>query len=533
MGYVTLWAIDVVAERVMPSNIPASPSPAPLTPIAVSLFEAARVLPLERDRWLAAGFEPSTALNFLSAGATLEAAVEWRADSLSANDFARYRNLTGTGLRAAQVTAAAWRNAITVGSLDQLESTLEMLHSESGGRRALCIDGVEGEEALDLLNRLDAMRTLDPRTPIQLNNWDLVAVRGPQGERWWLPNGTESNALSDHGGGMQSFGTAYFTRFPLDRFPRALGRHQSSSSALEAMHSLRPMAQIALSWGRRTLGPTGIVWDITEIEQAGAPAFLLSNDEYERARLTDEHHHSPHLAPTSFVSLDHALATAGRASFVVDGLLLASITDASRTTRAGIDSALRSLVPVDSFEFELRGSARPAFMLDGQDYLAIPVADEALPVLLAVARHDDGIVDAVTVFDRHLATFSETDAQSGASSWYALGVTDGLVIELIIRSGEAPRAAGRRERASDSPADLVAAWVRQLTSITDAPDGVRNLAALALAADGTASGTTLPSASDDWPFDFPGRRSPLRGWFDIDLDEGDRLRCAEDLRAHQ
>ena len=515
----------------MPSNIPASPSPAPLTPIAVSLFEAARVLPIERDRWLAAGFEPSTALNFLSAGATLEAAIEWRADSLSANDFARYRNLTGVGLGPARTATSAWRNAITVDSLDQVESILALLHGKSGGQRALCIEGVEGEEALDVLNRLDAMQTLDPHTPVQLNNWDLVAVRGPQGERWWLPTGTEPTALPDHGGGMQSFGNAYFTRFPLDRFPRALGRHQSSSSAVDAALSLSPMAQIALSWGRRTLGPTGIVWDITEIEQAGGSAFLLSNDEYERALLRDEHHHIPHLAPTSFVSLNNALAAAGRASFVVDGLLLASITNASRTSRAGIDSALRSLVPVGSFEFALRGSARPAFMLDGQDYLAITVANEALPVLLPVARHDDGIVDAVTVFDRHLATFSETDPKSGASSWYALGVTDGLVIDLILRSGEAPRATGRRELASESPADLVATWVRQLTSITDAPEGALNLAALALAADGTSSGETFPPLSVDWPFDVPDRRSPLRGWFDIDLDEADRLQCIDSLRS--
>lgn len=66
------------------------------TPVVVRMFEAACVVPAERTAWLAAGFEPSVALNFISAGASLDEAVDWRHEGSDANTFARYRNLLRT-----------------------------------------------------------------------------------------------------------------------------------------------------------------------------------------------------------------------------------------------------------------------------------------------------------------------------------------------------------------------------------------------------------------------------------------------------
>ena len=59
----------------------------------IRLFEAANVLPVEREAWLASGFEPSVALNYLSAGARLDEALEWEADGSNANTFARFKHL--------------------------------------------------------------------------------------------------------------------------------------------------------------------------------------------------------------------------------------------------------------------------------------------------------------------------------------------------------------------------------------------------------------------------------------------------------
>jgi len=67
-----------------------------VTPVVVRMFEAACVVPAERTAWLAAGFEPSVALNYLSAGASVDDALEWRKDGSDANTYGRYRSLLRT-----------------------------------------------------------------------------------------------------------------------------------------------------------------------------------------------------------------------------------------------------------------------------------------------------------------------------------------------------------------------------------------------------------------------------------------------------
>lgn len=67
-----------------------------VTPVVVRMFEAACVVPAERTAWLAAGFEPSVALNYLSAGASVDDALEWRKDGSDANTYGRFRSLLRT-----------------------------------------------------------------------------------------------------------------------------------------------------------------------------------------------------------------------------------------------------------------------------------------------------------------------------------------------------------------------------------------------------------------------------------------------------
>jgi hypothetical protein len=491
---VTLDTGRGVAVRAMPSS---NNLPHPLTRLAVVLFDAARVLPVERDRWLAAGFEPTEALNYLSAGATLEDALEARAGSLTANDLARHRSRTADSSSAVEVR-------------------LEVL---------------DGAHALDQLNRDQTMRSLDPRTPVHLNDWDLVAVDDREGNRWWLPVGVGDDSLTDHGNRLYSFADAYFIWIGLDRYPRALGRHATVGDARAAAAAAAPLAQVSLSWGRRVLGGTGIVWDLHQHDPSMGSGVSLTNDEFDRAVIVGTEHELPLLAPRSHSSVDEALAVIGQTSFVMDGLLIVHLPPAVSGVSPIQLQTLRSLVPTQSLEYHLRGSGTPALMLNGQDYLAVTVEQESKPVLLPVHRDEHGSIDLDTVFDLQLATYLEVDEEQQRSNWYALGLAGELPLLAISRHGEPPEVLGIRGNASRP--ELVRFWFGRVAGLVDAPDGIARLAHAAANSGGMASGETRRAHPDDpnWrPHDFM-TSTTRHGTIDLGLDADERAALATLLTA--